>query len=269
MNYYRKYLALAILGALIIGAAFYLFLNNYLDRQEILVATREISSGEKIEEDDLCFKEYYKNSLPGEYLVSKEEVVGNIINIDREKDDYVSSAMFSDEPGKNILDNLAEGEILIAINVQYPEPVLEELKVGRHISIISTEKDRDVSGIGYYNASLNKDYLESSANASDDKNTSEARSYSMYENINTGAGRDYLDANSFQLSRDVLLIDGQLIVRNLEVISIEEYVSSSGNMLISSSGSSVSLYIKCDIRKASIIARLTQDNKYKIVIESL
>ncbi len=49
-------MALAILGALIIGAAFYLFLNNYLDRQEILVAAREISSGEKIEKDDLCFK---------------------------------------------------------------------------------------------------------------------------------------------------------------------------------------------------------------------
>jgi len=257
MNYYRKYLALAILGALIIGAAFYLFLNNYLDRQEILIAAREISSGEKIEEDDLCFKEYYKNSLPGEYLVSKEEVVGNIINIDRKKDDYISSVMFGDEPSKNILDNLAEGEILIAINVQYPEPVLEELRVGRHISIVSTEKDRDVSGIGYYNASLNKNYFEFSTNASDDKN------------INAGAGRDYLDANSFQLSRDILLVDGQLIVRNLEVISIEEYVSSSGNMLISSSGSSVSLYVKCDIRKASIIARLTQDNEYKIVIESL
>jgi len=269
MNYYRKYLALAILGALIIGAAFYLFLNNYLDRQEILVAAREISRGEKIEEDDLCFKEYYKNSLPGEYLVSKEEVVGNIINIDREKDDYISSVMFTDELSKNILDNLAEGEILIAINVQYPEPVLEELRVGRYISIVSTEKDQDVSEIGYYNTNLNNNYFESSTNASDDKYTSGTRGCNMYENINTGASRDYLDVNSFQLSRDILLVDGQWIVRNLEVISIEEYVSSSGNMIISSSGSSISIYIKCDIKKASIIARLTQDNKYKIVIESL
>ena len=63
-KYYRKYLILAIIGSIIIGVAFYLLLNNYLDRKEIIVASRDINIGEKIGEDDLYFKEYYKNSLP-------------------------------------------------------------------------------------------------------------------------------------------------------------------------------------------------------------
>ncbi|HEY0088523.1 MAG TPA: SAF domain-containing protein, partial [Candidatus Lokiarchaeia archaeon] len=58
-KYYRKYLILAITGSIIIGLAFYLLLNNYLDKREIIVASRDINAGEKIGEDDLYFKEYY------------------------------------------------------------------------------------------------------------------------------------------------------------------------------------------------------------------
>ena len=60
-KYYIKYLTLVIIGSIIIGLAFYLFLNNYLDKKEIIVASRDISVGETINEEDLYFKEYYKN----------------------------------------------------------------------------------------------------------------------------------------------------------------------------------------------------------------
>ncbi len=295
MNYYKKYLVLAVLGALIIGAAFYLFLNNYLDRQEILVAAKDINKGEKVEEDDLYFKQYYKNSLPENYLVNKKEVVENIINIDRKKDDYISKSMFTEDLNIDIIDNLSEGEVLIAINVQYPEPLLGKLRIGRCISIISTEKDKDLVGFDYHSINPYSKHEELPENVSDDSNAGDAQddgidntNNNTYEDVNTEnssetyfngnresgyeelyEGSDYLDSRSFQLSEDILLIDGQLIVRNLEIVSIEEYISSSKNILISGGGNSVSIYIKCNIKKAPIVARLTQDNKYKIIIESL
>ena len=66
-KYYSKYLILAIIGSIIIGLAFYLLLNNYLDKKEIIVASRNINAGEKVSEGDLDFKEYYKNSLHIQY----------------------------------------------------------------------------------------------------------------------------------------------------------------------------------------------------------
>ena len=291
MNYYKKYLVLAVLGALIIGAAFYLFLNNYLDRQEILVAAKDINKGEKVEEDDLCFKQYYKNSLPESYLVSKKEVVGNIININRKKDDYISKSMFTEDLNIDIMDNLSEGEVLIAINVQYPEPLLGKLRIGRCISIVSTEKDKDLIDYDYHSINSYSKYEKLPESVSGDSNTGniqEDEDGNTYEDINAKEsseayingnrelgyeelyeGSDYLDSRSFQLSEDILLVDGQLIVRNLEIISIEEYTSTSTSMLISEGGNSVSIYIKCNVKKAPIIARLTRDNKYKIIIESL
>ena len=67
-KYYWKYLILAIIGSVVIGLAFYLFLSNYLDREEIVIVSKDISAGEEIKEDDLNLKEYYKNSLPDNYL---------------------------------------------------------------------------------------------------------------------------------------------------------------------------------------------------------
>ncbi len=143
-NYYKKYLALGIIGAIIIGVASYLFLSNYLDKEEILVAARDIEKGEKVVETDLYLKEYYKNSLPDSYLTDKKEIIGKPINLPRLKDDYISEEMFNEEFGKNIFDHLTEGDVLIAIDIQYFEPILKELKEGDFISIISTIKDKDL-----------------------------------------------------------------------------------------------------------------------------
>ncbi|MBC7334481.1 MAG: SAF domain-containing protein, partial [Actinobacteria bacterium] len=116
MNYYRKYIILAILGSLIIGMASYLFLNNYLDRKEILVAARYIEDGKKIDENDICVKEYYKDSLPEGYLTRKEDVIGKIINLPRRKDDYISIDMLLEKPEEGICSGLGEDEVVLSIN---------------------------------------------------------------------------------------------------------------------------------------------------------
>ncbi|MDZ7837492.1 MAG: SAF domain-containing protein [Actinomycetota bacterium] len=82
----RRYLILAILGALIIGISSYLFLNNFLDKTEILVFSKDIKVGEIIREDDLYLKYFYKNSLPDNYLVDKSEAVGQEIFIERKRE---------------------------------------------------------------------------------------------------------------------------------------------------------------------------------------
>ena len=74
-NYFKRYLILAVVGAVIIGLAFYLLLNNYLDREKILVAAQDIKAGTEITIDDLDYMEFYKNSLPADYLI-----VGGRIN---------------------------------------------------------------------------------------------------------------------------------------------------------------------------------------------
>jgi len=287
MNYYRRYLVLTVLGALIIGVAFYLFLNNYLDRQEILVAAKDISEGEKIEEEDLCFKEYYKNSLPEHYLESKEKVIGKIINIDRKKDDYISMDMFSEDTSKNIFESLAEGEVLIAINVGYLEPLLEELRVGRCISIVSTEKDRELLDACYFGFGEDEIYTkddnaykdisildvseteEKIADEISDKNKNVQENKDYFNSSKMADNNGYLDNNSYKLSKNVILIDGQLIVRNLEIVSIRKYINSSKSILINKNESSVSIYIKCDMKQAPLVARLTKDNNYKIIFENL
>lgn len=286
MNYYKRYLILSLLGALIIGMAFYLFMNNYLDRKEILVLTRDIETGETVVEEDLCFKEFYKNSLPESYLENKIEAIGKKINIDRKKDDYISLEMFSLDKSKNIMENLSEGEVLVAVNIDYLEPVTEEIKVGSHISIISTEIDRDLliledsmSSQKQYGYSNSEAYTK---NKVEDISLSDVEEEKIYkgdmdtdgdknlsyrnENINSG---DYLDNKSFMLSENIVLISGQLIVRNLEIVGIKKSSGVSKNILINEGTEMVSLYIKCGLKEASIVARLTRDDSYKIILENL
>ncbi len=260
-NYYKKYLILGIIGAIIIGAASYLFLSNYLDKEEILVAARDIMSGEKIVEDDLYFKEYYKNSLPDNYLRNKKKIIGKSINLVRLKDDYISEDMFYEEFEKNIFEFLSQGDVLIAIDVQYFEPILKELKVGDHISIISTVKDKDLAASEYL------DISEIRKGSYPEGNSSSQTENAVKNNFLTG--KSYIDDNTFELSSNIILIDGQIIVRNLEIVSIKVDSNKSGNILLSESSDTVSIYFKCRIEEAPIIARLTKESDYKIIYESL
>jgi len=264
-KYYRKYLILAIMGSIIIGVAFYLLLNNYLDRKEIIVASRDINIGEKIGEDDLYFKEYYKNSLPENYLVSKEDVIGNIINIERKKDDYISKDMFDKDIQISIFDNLLPGDVMIAVNIQYLEPILKELKEGNFISIVSTVEDKDLISSKYFEPlNINSaKYLNQDSYYKDGNEISDI-------NKCFSTGTDYIDNNTFDLSENIILINGQIVVRNLEIICIEENVENNNkNILLSSSNNTTVVYLKCSIKEAPIVARLTKESNYKIIVEDI
>ncbi len=262
---YRKYLILAIVGSIIIGLAFYLLLNNYLDRKEIIVASRDINIGDEIKEDDLYFKEYYKNSLPKSYITNIEDVIGKIINIERKKDDYISKDMFDKEMYINIFNNLTTGDVLIAVNIQHLEPVIEKLKKGNHVSIISTIVDEDL---------IPPEYTESS-NTENIKYMDEYNYYKNEDDISNTSkylllGSDYISKNTFNLSENIVLINGQIMVRNLEIICIEKNIEiKNRNILINNSNDTTSVYFKCSIEEAPIVARLTKDNNYKIVVESI
>jgi len=254
-KYYIKYLILIIIGSIIIGLSFYLFLNNYLDKKEIIVACRNLSAGEKINEEDLCFKEYYKSSLPENYITDKEAAIGNIINIERKKDDYISKEMFDKEIKSNIFEKLSPGEVVITINIQYMEPILRELRIGNCISIISTVVEKD--------SILSEKFVYSDNNA-------ENNEYSNRKNY-FSTGLDYIDSTTFCLSENVIWVDGQIIVRNLEILFMEENINNSNkNILLNNNiDNNTSIYLKCNIKEAPIVARLTKNNDYKIIVENI
>lgn len=253
-KYYIKYLTLIIIGSIIIGLAFYLFLNNYLDKKEIVVASRDISVSEKINEEDLYFKEYYKNSLPENYLIDKDVAVGNNINIDRKKDDYISKEMFDKETKSSIFEKLLPGEIMIAINIQHVEPILKELKAGNCISLMSTIVEKD--------SIFSEKFTYSGINADgSDK-------YSGRGNFPVDS--DYIDSATFEMSENIIWIDGQIIVRNLEILFMEENINNNKNILLNSNNdSNTIIYLKCNIKEAPIVARLTKNSDYKIIVENI
>jgi len=263
-NYYRKYLALAIIGSIIIGLAFYLLLNSYLDKKAIVVASKNIEEGQKVSEGDLDFKEYYKGSLPENYMTDKKDAIGKTINIERKKDDYISNDMFDEKNNKSFFDDMKEGDVVIAIDVKYQEPLLEEVEVGSYISIVSTVSEKDL---------LYSDYLGLKENA-ENKYLDQTDSY-YKSSSNSGsryfiASGDYIDKTMFNLSENIVLINSQVMVRNLEVICIEKNVPSSNKaVLLSNNDDTINVYLKCSVKEAPIIARLTKDDDYKIVIEKI
>jgi hypothetical protein len=316
-RYYSKYLILAIVGSAIIGLAFYLLLNNYLDKKEIIVASRNINAGERVSEDDLSFKEYYNNSLPENYLASKEEIAGKIINIERKKDDYISSDMFDkgkDEPG--IFDSLSDGDVLMTVNVQYTEPILGELKAGDCISIVSTVYDKDlvytnytgfsaIGNTGNNNSISLNQISEQEREGSEDEESNEeinenyvnsedtsGKNFNIKDinNVDTNSGDmntgnisgenisnennyflmngDYIDNATLKLSENVTLVNGQIIVRDLEIICIKKDVlSNNQNSFLNNSITSI--YLKCNIKEAPFVAKLTKGDDYKIIVEDI
>jgi hypothetical protein len=254
-NYYKRYFILATIGSVIIGLAFYLFFNDYLDKEKILVAAEDIDSGTVISGNELTLREYYKNSLPEGYLLSVDKVTGKIINIDRKKNDFISIDMFEQEKGDSgMLSELNEGDVLITIRIQHPEPILDELKKGDFISIVSTFSDD--------NFKL-KNFKSGTFNADDSADTGLAEfNYPGYFSEN------YIKMNTIELSENIVSIDGQLIVRNLEIVNLDEDNNTSSNsILINNDTRTINLYCKCKLEEMPIIARLTAEDKYKVIFE--
>ena len=84
-------------------------------------------------------------------------------------------------------------------------------------------------------------------------------------------GLDYIDSTTFYLSENVIWVDGQIIVRNLEILFIEEDINNSNkNILLNNNiDNNTSIYLKCNIKEAPIVARLTKNNDYKIIVENI
>jgi hypothetical protein len=255
-NYYKRYLVLAIIGAAIIGLAFYLLLNSYLDKEEIVVASKDLPAGTIINDEDLEYREYYKNSLPEGYVIDGEEIVGSIINIDRRKHDYISNDMFEIREDEDDFSSLEIGEAVIAIELQYTEPILVMLKNGDIVSIISTVRDKEFINNNAYEIS----------NEIEESGTSNEIEFHNY----IDPYEDYIEKNTLKLSDNIFSIDGQIVIRDLEILYIKENLNeNSGNILISSNNKTISMYFICSLEEAPLIARLTADNKYKIIYEKV
>ncbi len=255
-NYYKRYLVMAIIGAAIIGLAFYLLLNSYLDKEEIVVASKDLSAGTIINDEDLEYREYYKNSLPDGYVIDGEEIVGSIINIDRRKHDYISNDMFEIREDEDDFSSLEIGEAVIAIELQYTEPILVMLKNGDIVAIISTVRDKEFINNNAYEIS----------NEIEESGTSNEIEFHNY----IDPYEDYIEKNTLKLSDNIFSIDGQIVIRDLEILYIKENLNeNSGNILINSNNKTISMYFICSLEEAPLIARLTADNKYKIIYEKV
>lgn len=267
MNYsYKKYVVLAILGSLIIGIAAYLFLNSYLEKTGIIVLKEDISEGQIVKESSITTGYYLKNSLPEGYIKNKEEAVGKPISTDRFKGDYLTSAMFKIENEGDLLKKLSPDESLISINIDLKEKITEELKVNYMIMLVSTEKNKELEDLFYKN---NLNYAELPANGGNSISGSNVNTV----NSETSSGKEeikitknYLETSTFEISNNVSLIDGYLIIKNIEVLQIKNF-QDKNNSLISNSGSNLTtLYLKCNISEAPYIATLSASGKYKIII---
>lgn len=245
MNFtYKKYLWLSIIGAFIIGIGIYLFLSNYLDRQEIIVAAKDIGAGKFIEDADICKKTYLKSNLPENYLTEKSELIGKVVMIDRKKSDPMTSDIFLNKSNNNITDSLTKGEVLLALNINYTEPLIDELKKGSTISIVSTEIDKDIRDSFYYS----------------NLDTDETFKDSDYK-------YNYLNPDVFQISEKIVIASSQVIIRNIEIVEIKKITSDEKSIILSNSRNTSYVYIRCSIKEAPLISRITKDDKYKIILE--
>ena len=267
MNYsYKKYVVLAILGSLIIGIAAYLFLNSYLEKIGIIVLKENIAEGQIVKESSITTGYYLKNSLPEGYIKNKEEAVGKPIGTDRFKGDYLTMDMFKKENEGDLLKKLNPGEALISINIDLKEKITEELKINYMIMLVATEKNKELEDLFYKN-NLSASKLpakEESIISGSDVNTDNFDASAAGEEFNNS--RNYLETSTFEISENVSLVDGYLIIKNIEVLLIKNF-QDKNNSLVSSSGNNLTtIYLKCNINEAPYIAGLSSSGKYKIII---
>jgi hypothetical protein len=248
---YKKYIAIAVIGALIIGLAAYLFLSNFLERVNVLVLSRDMETGEIVTEADLDFKEYYKNALPEGHLVYKEDAIQKSINLERKKGDFLRADMFEQKESKNILTDLMPGESIVAINIGPQEKIIQEISPGDRITIVSAEKDSDL------------------ADSIFSKNIYTANEDGQFQVQGTYAGIkdvDYMKNSTFDLSENITMIHGQILIKDLLVLQVKEDAPKGGNILVSGAQEDYCIYVKCLLVEAPMLAKIIQKNNYKIVL---
>jgi len=260
---YKKYVVLAILGSLIIGVAVYLFLNSYLEKTGIIVLQKNIFKGEVIKENDISIGYFLKNSLPAGYIKTESEILGKEINTDRFKGDYLTGEMFSKEKETNLSENLNPEEVLISINLDPKEKIVEQLKAGKKITIVSTEKDKEMEDLFY-----KENFNTSSSSFKQSSDNMEINTDSKNLNIlsNTAQSEDYLESSVIKLSENINLIDGYLVVENIEILAIKNFQTKNTGILMSNENGIITLYLKCKIIESPYLAKLSSSGKYKILV---
>jgi hypothetical protein len=344
----KKYLALALTGAVILGAGTYILLNNYFERINIAVAAGNIEKNSKIEEKDVMMLPYYKQALPEGYISEKSEAIGMIIKAERKTGDPLTTGLFNGEDtAGGVFEGMAEGEVLMAISLNYQEPLMDELKIGNSISIVSTEKEKESN---YYSAgnldtssaygnsvdmtipnipeitsgntpnetagtssnkasdSSSNEVAKSTASETADSTTTETTDSATTKttinasaetkgdttsetaivaivetsdgvtNENTGnapdenagsTGKSIIDLSSFSLDENIMIIDGQIIIKNLKIVDIKKTDTESNGLITAKNKSSWCIFIKCSIKEAPVISRITREDKYKIFLEKV
>jgi len=236
----RKYIILAVSGAAIIGTGTFLLLHSYFEKVEIIVAKDDIVAGHELKESDLEYIQYYKSSLPEGFMDNMDIIIGKKIICERKAGDPITESVFEQTGSVKIIDKIEKGEVLIALDISYSEPLIDELEAGNCISIVSTEKEK------MQNYSQDKDSV-------------------LVEDKIGCFDKD--PGNIFYFSSpDVVIIDEQIVIKDLEIVDIKIPKTENENLLTGSKKNPY-LFIKCTIDEAPVISRITKDDDYKIFLE--
>ncbi len=82
-------------------------------------------------------------------------------------------------------------------------------------------------------------------------------------------GKSIIDLNSFSLDENIMIIDGQIIIKNLKIVDIKKTDTESNGLIAAKNKSSWCIFIKCSIKEAPVISRITKEDKYKIFLEKV
>jgi hypothetical protein len=266
---YKKFLVLAVIGALIIGFSTYLFLDSYFEKVEIVVFKENMSKGSILKEENLTKGYFYKNEIPGDIILDKSDVIGKELQIDRVKGDFLTTSMFEENNDKFLSEKLKDDEVAISINLSSKEKIFEDLKVGEKVMIVSTQKDKDMEELFYKNNNYfslyanNDQYKTADYPSGDFENVTNDINYGSEAKIKS---YDYLSNSVFSLSENISLIDGFLFFKNLEVLLIKSEQNKDTSLLNQDNPYPISLYVKCKKIEAPYLAKVTSDENYKLLL---
>ena len=95
-----------------------------------------------------------------------------------------------------------------------------------------------------------------------------------YDNSATDEGskdgngaNNYLNSDVLQVSEKIVVVSSQIVIRNLEIVEIKKIANKEKNVISNNAKDTSYIYIKCSIKEAPLISRITKEDKYKIIVE--
>ena len=182
---------------------------------------------------DIEHRAYYSGSLPAGHIEKEGDVIGKKLTCERKTGDPITGSVFEQIPGTSMVEELGPGEVLMALDISYIEPIIEELHAGCRISIVSTEKEKSFEPDTILSAGLVNDETEKI------------------------------------ISPNIVVIDSQIIIKNPEIVEIRVPEKKDESLLVSTGKDNPYIFIKCSINEAPVISRITKEDKYKIFMERM